>query len=214
MIYKNWIDYWNQRGKSKESDLKKLSGYDHKLAKLSDKAHEELIFSIIEKLKITISDEVLDVGCGAGVITTPLSAYVGKIIGVDAAPSMIQYLPPRIEKCIAEANKLPFKNNSFDKVLCHSVFQYFPNLKYAEKAIIEMFRVCRKGGMIYIMDIPDEDKREAYLRVKEPDGHNLKRLFYKREFFRRIFPNCEIFNHELEGYLNAKYRFNVLIKKS
>lgn len=212
-VYINWIDYWERRGKRREGDLKKMSGYDHKLARLPESSLKRLVSSIVEKLEITENDRILDVGCGAGVITTPLSIYASETVGVDASFSMIQHVTKRIKKVVGEANRLPFIDCEFDKILCHSIFQYFPSLDYARKVTQEMYRVCKNNGIIFIVDIPDRKKREAYLRVKQPNDHNLKRLFYTKEFFWDLFPDATVFNHELEGYENAKYRFNVVIRK-
>ncbi|MBI2583100.1 MAG: methyltransferase domain-containing protein [Candidatus Aenigmarchaeota archaeon] len=210
--YKDWRAYWERRGKGRWKDLRRMSGYSHRLAKLSDRTLRKLVGSIAEKLEIKENDRVLDVGCGAGVITVPLSRCAPKIIGVDASLSMIRYVPNHTPRILGEASRLPFADGSFDKILCHSMFQYFPDPEYARKSVLEMLRVCDRNGIIYIADIPNSAKRTEYEKAKEPETHNLTRLFYERDFF-RAFPDAEIFDHELEGYENARFRFNVLIRK-
>lgn len=41
-------------------------------------------------------------------------------------------------------------------MLCYSVFHYFPNKKYAYKAIDELLRVCKNNGIILIGDLPSK----------------------------------------------------------
>lgn len=214
--FKNWKEYWKYKGNIKEKDLRILSGYNTPgLSIISNNSHKMLVKSIVRKLKLDNNDILLDVGCGAGVLTLPLSNFVKKIIGIDYSPSMIRHIPKRIETHIAQASNIPFDNETFNKVLCHSVIQHFPNLNYCKKAAKEMYRVCKFGGLIYIVDIPDLAKEKAYMiaRNKIPDKHNLKRLQYKKIFFKKMFPNVKIFDQKLKGYGNSKYRFNVLIKK-
>ncbi|MBU0977075.1 MAG: methyltransferase domain-containing protein [Nanoarchaeota archaeon] len=44
--------------------------------------------------------------------------------------------------------RLPFKDNTFDEVYCRQVFEHFPN---PLSALLEMKRVCKKGGRIRII---------------------------------------------------------------
>lgn len=60
---------------------------------------------------------------------------------------------------------------------------------------------------------PDIDKKELYLKVKVPDTHNLKRIFYNRAWFIDLVPNARIFERKIPNYKNSQFRFNVLIQK-
>lgn len=116
-------------------------------------------------------------------------------------------------KVVAMADCLPFPDKSFDKIFCHSIFQYFPNYKYAARVIKEMLRVLCNGGKCLIMDVPDIEKKESYFKVKTPDSHNLKRRFYNKEWFINLVPNTRILRHRIPNYKNSHFRFNVLIQK-
>lgn len=108
---------------------------------------------------------------------------------------------------------LPFPNGSFDKIFCHSIFQYFPNHQYAAKVVVEMLRVMKPGGKCLIMDIPDIAKKKEYIKAKINDSHNLKRTFYNKEWFMRLVSDAEIFEQRIQDYGNSHFRFNVLIQK-
>lgn len=51
------------------------------------------------------------------------------------------------------------------------------------------------------------------MKVKTRDPHNLKRIFYSKEWFTRLVSDAEIFEKEIRDYGNSRFRFNVLIRK-
>ncbi len=93
---------------------------------------------------------VLDVGCGAGIDLARFARGGALATGVDLAPSAIelartnftqQTLPGRFE--VANAEELPFPDNSFDLVFAHGVVQYTPD---PQRLVNECRRVLRPGG--------------------------------------------------------------------
>jgi len=211
--YKDWIDYWNKKGESGETDIKIVSGYEGKLSHLPENSKKLLIDSIVSRLKLNKKNRLLDVGCGVGILTIEFKKYVREVVGLDMSQSMLKRVPHCIKTYLSEASKMPFTDCVFDKILCHSIFQYFSDLDYAQKVVKEMYRVCKLGGLIYIVDIPDEAKKTSYNKNKKIEKHNLTRLFYQKSFFRKIYPHACVFNNKLSSYGNAQYRFNVLITK-
>lgn len=212
--YSDWLRYWENKGREGRN-IDVISGYEGHLSELPEDSHRRLISSIVDKLDLNENDNLLDVGCGAGMITLPLEDYVSEVIGIDASVSMLRHIPEEAKTNVlaSMADMMPFYDNVFDKVLCHSIFQYFPNKEYAEKALKEMYRICKSGGKIYVVDIPDAEKEGDYNLEKKTEYHNLTRIFYSKESFLNIFPSAQIFNNELEGYGNAQYRFNILLEK-
>jgi ubiquinone/menaquinone biosynthesis C-methylase UbiE len=56
------------------------------------------------------------------------------------------------------AEKTPFEDESFDAVLSYHSMHDMPN---PDKVIKEMFRVCKKGGLVVISDLDDRGRRES-----------------------------------------------------
>jgi ubiquinone/menaquinone biosynthesis C-methylase UbiE len=98
---------------------------------------------------------ILDVGCGAGVTPSYLAKRYGcNIVGVDIVPAMIERSKQRarkegladlIEFRVADAQNLPFEDNTFDAVITESVTA-FPADK--QQAVNEYVRVTKPGGYI------------------------------------------------------------------
>lgn len=211
--YPNWIVYWKEKGTEKNKDPKIMNGYNGRLSYLPDHASRLLIDSINKHLALTTDDTLLDVGCGSGMLAKLLQKLVHKVIGIDSAQEMLKHVPKTIKTYVAEANNMPFLDNTFDKILCHSIFQYFPSQTYATLVIKELERVCKVGGLIYIVDVPDQEKKHEYEKNKKKEGHTLKRWFYTKNYFADIWPHAKIFDNRLRGYDNAQYRFNILVEK-
>ena len=93
---------------------------------------------------------VLEVGCGAGVDLARFAKGGAEVTGVDLAPSAIalaranfeqQGLQGRFE--VADGERLPFPDNSFDMVFAHGVVQYTANPR---QLVEECRRVLKPGG--------------------------------------------------------------------
>ncbi|MCJ1681370.1 methyltransferase domain-containing protein [Streptomyces sp. APSN-46.1] len=103
---------------------------------------------------------VLDVGCGPGTITADLAALVapgGRVTAVDAAPDVIAQARAHaaergagnVEFAVADVHALDFPDDSFDVVHAHQVLQHVGD---PVRALREMRRVCRPGGVVAARD--------------------------------------------------------------
>ncbi|KDQ32118.1 hypothetical protein PLEOSDRAFT_1062181 [Pleurotus ostreatus PC15] len=99
------------------------------------------------------TDRILDVGCGPGSITVSLAAYVaeGQVIGVDSSKEVVEIAngqaqrPSNCSFAVGDVFNLPFPDGSFDVVHAHQVLLHLPD---ATRALGEMRRVCRVGGIV------------------------------------------------------------------
>lgn len=211
--YQDWVDYYHQRG-ARGGDLRDVSGYTHGLAQLTQAGLTDITDTVRLYLGLTAEDSLLDVGCGAGLLTQYFAGDVKLVVGLDASREMMVNADrSEFQKVEAMADHLPFSDGTFDKIFCHSIFQYFPDYEYAARVVAEMRRVLHPGGRVLIMDVSDVSKKEDYEKVKTPDTHNLKRIFYERGWFANLGPNISIFERTIRDYGNSQFRFNVLIEQ-
>ncbi|WP_330333503.1 class I SAM-dependent methyltransferase [Streptomyces sp. NBC_00536] len=133
--------------------------------------------------------DLLDVGCGPGTITADLAELVapGRVTAVDAAADVVdrarQYAEERglhgIEFATADVHALDFPDDSFDVVHAHQVLQHVGD---PVRALREMRRVCRPGGIVAVRDadyaamtwfpqVPGlDDWQDLYRRVARANG--------------------------------------------
>ena len=117
---------------------------------------------IVDLLELKPSDQVLDLGCGTGVLCKMIGEHLdlssgGAVIGIDAAGKMIDVARKkrgasnvRFEAMAAE--QLAFENERFDAVVSSLFFHHIP-LDLKEKALAEAHRVLKPGGRLVIADM-------------------------------------------------------------
>lgn len=128
----------------------------------------------IDWLDIRDGSVALDVGSGPGNVTAALARSVGPeglAIGVDISEPMLQravraQAGPNIGFLRADAQQLPFREESVDTVTSLAVLQLIPE---PSAAVAEMSRVLRPGGRIAIM-VPTVGSVPLPLRVLSSGG--------------------------------------------
>jgi len=104
-----------------------------------------------ERIEETLSmipsgiQSILDIGCGDGSITNQIIAPL--VIGMDASPDALKNV--KSKKAVANINNLPFKNKSFDLVMCAEVIEHL-NIDSYQQALCEIARVASKYILITV----------------------------------------------------------------
>ncbi len=106
-------------------------------------------------------ERLLDLGCGEG--RHAISAYIENnidAVGVDTSEKDLRITRERFESfaqpenknkslaiSVANGQKLPFCNETFDKVICSEVLEHIPDYR---AVIAEICRVAKTGGIVGI----------------------------------------------------------------
>ena len=132
---------------------------------------------------------VLDIGCGPGTITADLAELVapGRVTAVDTSPGVLgraaRYAAERgldnVRFVCGDVHELGFPDDSSDVVHAHQVLQHVGD---PVRALSEMRRVCRPGGIVaardgdyaamaWYPDVPGlADWQDLYRRVARANG--------------------------------------------
>jgi ubiquinone/menaquinone biosynthesis C-methylase UbiE len=90
--------------------------------------------------------DVLEVGCGTGLVLSKIQNFARSATGVDLSPGMLEKAQARqLNVTLGSATELPFEDASFDVTCSFKVLAHVPQI---ERALSEMARVTRPGGMI------------------------------------------------------------------
>ncbi len=126
-------------------------------------------------------EQVLDVGCGHGIMLLAAAKQLnsGRAIGIDIwsqvdqadnnpestlANARLQNVADRVEIQNADARHLPFPDSSFDVVVSSFVIHNLNRPADREQVIREIARVLKPGGQIAIADIRHTAQYQRTLR--------------------------------------------------
>lgn len=111
----------------------------------------------IEWLQPNLHDEVLDIATGGGHVAKTLAPFVQNIVVTDLTKKMLEAARDHLtnneiknaQYVLADAEELPFLDNSFDIVTCRIAPHHFPN---PGAFIKEVSRVLRPNGRYVLID--------------------------------------------------------------
>lgn len=125
---------------------------NHSLKNVGDMALKRRARKIVEGLNLSDGDKILEVGCGNGYylslltrlgVKTNLTGIDNDRLALKNAPRFVQ--DKKVKLMWADASKLSFPDNSFDKVVMSEVIEHVAN----EEAVLrEVFRVLKKRGIL------------------------------------------------------------------
>ena len=122
---------------------------------------------------------VIDLGCGYGLFSTWLASIGVRVIGIDIESDKIKFADKtakilnvhnRSSFVMGSADSLPFKESSFDYLLCLDVIEHIPN---DLNALSEMSRVLKTSGIL-ILTTPCQPQKFRFkggIELHEHWGH-------------------------------------------
>jgi len=129
----------------------------------------------LELLDKKNKDKVLELGCSSGFLTK----HLGKVTSIDTSEDMLKIAHEKNPqaKCIhADMFNLPFKNNSFNKVITMRVWNHLDE-QDLRRVIKESKRVLKKDGhLIFDMEEKNVARRIASVFYKflfRPTGYKI-----------------------------------------
>ena len=117
---------------------------------------------------------VLDIGMGdCGCMSYFLAKKGFDVFGIDRSPKAVhdsrinaekQQFKGTFKAKLANAEGLPFKDSEFDAIFAYDSIHHMDDV---EKVIDEMFRVCKKGGIVLISDPHEKGQKSAGCKFDE-----------------------------------------------
>lgn len=149
--------------RSVDENAEQVARYLNQLSSLVEDVKRKLT----DKLNLVPGQHVLEIGCGTGRDAEYLAAKVapqGRVIAIDTSVELIKQAASRtaplrlpLEFRVADAQRLPFSDDSFHALRIERVLQHVED---PELAVREMVRVVRSGGFIAALE-PDWETLSA-----------------------------------------------------
>lgn len=138
-----------------------------RLGQITDALEQQLLFELLGP----VADKtLLDVGCGDGELASKLARRGAIVTGLDADPAMIAAARRRagvegtqLQLVEGQAEKLPFDDAVFDRIVAVTVLCF---VRDAERAITEMARVLKPGGLLVIGELARWSLWAAHRRTR------------------------------------------------
>jgi ubiquinone/menaquinone biosynthesis C-methylase UbiE len=170
------------------------------LGALVKKFERELLLDL---LRPGHGEIILDAGCGTGVFTLDLLSFGPHIIGLDIFLPMLRRAGEKarrypFEMVLGDISNLPFPENSFDKVVSVTAFEFIAD---AKGALRELFRVTQRGGCVVVATLNSLSPWASGRRAEAKTGHTL----FDKAVFRS--PNELRFMAPVDGVMRTAIHF-------
>ena len=123
--------------------------------------------------------DLIDVACGPGVVTAAIAPRAASVVAFDATEEMLDKARARCAKAglanvafeRGNAESLPFDDARFDGAVTRLAIHHFAD---PQRALGEMFRILRPGGVAVIVDVVSSENAEesalqnAIERLRDP----------------------------------------------
>lgn len=141
----------NRQKKERAIWDKQASGYDNRVLKI----YKDTYGLSIQKVRSILSPDhqVLDIGCGTGIISLGIAPYVDKVVATDISPQMVSVAKNKAESSsitnvdfqVYDGYAVPYDDESFDVVL---LFNTLHVVKEPDALLREAHRLLKPGGYL------------------------------------------------------------------
>ena len=190
------IDRYDQRALEvlnyKKNSKKKIKDYIN--------VPYQYYFSLLKKLKKT---KLLEIGAGTGQNTFRLIKMKSNVCATDISPKSVEVMSQKYSKYknffskVADMEKLPFKNESFDVICSAGSLSYGDN----NKVMSEIYRILKLGGWVVLVDSLNDNPIYRFNRYINYIKGNRSWSTLKR------MPNVNLIDKYIKKFGYGKVRF-------
>ncbi len=142
------------------------------------------IQKVFQALELPKDGKIIDVSCGGGRLLKTIENHYPELdlYGVDVTPGYLARNPDlsNINFFTAEADKLPFEDNTFDVTLCSFSLHHYNN---AQSVVNEISRITKSSEIIYLADFSPKNKlsQHIYNMIGCNEPYHFEKYYTKNE---------------------------------
>ncbi|MFW6263295.1 MAG: class I SAM-dependent methyltransferase [Thermotogota bacterium] len=161
----------------------KKNVYPKKLSANMD-AHYDIIKHYLQNIHHTY---ILELGTGSGQICQFLESS-NRYVGIDVSKGLLKQAVKNFQRVsnqnfslfLASAERLPFKDAIFDRIICNLSFNFFPD---QSKTISEIYRLLKETGEFFCsVPVPERKDPKSEIHGNLLTEKELMRLFQPSGF--------------------------------
>ena len=227
-----WKNVFEYNYDSQNEDLQNdFVGWNDSISgkQINEEEMKEWLKDTLDVIKLYHPQNVLEVGCGTGMIMFGLLPEIESYEGSDISENALLYINSKIKNegynaenvklsCNAADNFEAYDNRRYDTIILNSVVQYFPDFDYFENVIKKAIKQIKStGGHIFIGDVKNydyikefsgamNDKDEEKELFISPMQFYLLQMKYSEIAYVEVLLKNGLYNNEL-----SKYRYDVVL---
>jgi ubiquinone/menaquinone biosynthesis C-methylase UbiE len=157
------FDAWN--GGESVHYVDQSDRYDRQLAPFAD--------ALLERVRLTSDESVLDIGCGCGVTTFAAARVARRAVGVDISTPLLEVAARRartasldnVEFIVADAQTYPFDEGAFDVIVSQFGLMFFDD---PVAAFANLRHALAPGGRLAFITWQPLEANEWVMQVGRP----------------------------------------------
>jgi ubiquinone/menaquinone biosynthesis C-methylase UbiE len=117
---------------------------------------ESVVQFVLRNFKRDKQNKILDLGCGAGRHVCFLAEENFDTFGTDISKDGLAYTQEVLSRKklqatlkVGSVSDIPFADEHFDGIICYAVL-YYCKAQEIKKAVDEIYRVLKPGGLVYL----------------------------------------------------------------
>lgn len=136
------------------------------------KEMHEWVDHTVERILSLQPSQVLEIGCGTGLLLCRIISHCSQYWGTDFAPEALRQIQqlqmsgqdwPQLTLLQRPADNFEdIQTDAFNTVIINSVVQYFPSIDYLVQVLAGAVNAVKPGGFIFVGDVRSLPLLEAY----------------------------------------------------
>jgi len=196
---KYWAEFWKEYGRGADNQdeqtqvLRTLNKQP-----ISQELWEFTLESIEREIEPDVDDALLELCSGNGLISRHFSSKMKNIVAVDISPDLVKSIDAdkyrNIEAVVSDIRDLDYESARFDKIIIYAGIQYL-SLKESLLLFEKVYAWLKPGGIFFIGDIPDQEKRWVFYNTPQRQADYFNNLradrdvvgtWFEADFFDRL----------------------------
>ena len=138
---------------------------------------ERKFTAALSRVSLSQEDLILDMGCGTGLLLEKFCEGIGFAVGLDLSLGLLSWARLKLKEAqntgfiISDADHIPFKPATFDKLFAITLFQNLPNPR---RTLSEAMKVTKTEAIIIVSGLKKKYSEEEFTSLISSVGLKIK----------------------------------------